>query len=530
MGNTSAKKGSGGSSAAYGERPERQGSAALGPFSFDEFSLLEELFLSLADAGGKHIDPAKFRKHFALEGADWFPERLLAVFLDGEQELTGSGERKLTLEGFREGVAATGRSSRAGMVQALYDICNPTGAVSLNPAELARLFEAAYCCGVAASQPPSRDPSPAATNGTPGTPEGTSSSDASGEPPGEGGSPSPPPSTQGLFRSDKLAESVKNHLTSAGTGGDAAGVSSQGLKVWVAERAPLLHHCLSTFMHTRCFLYGEERGLGVEALPSCAASLPSSLAVFTPPRPQEPSFLLDSHQAEVFGLALSTKALQGPWMRIYNSEEDGLSFNRVAFKLVGYGGPTVILIRERKSGAVWGGCADSPWKESNSFYGGEASFLLRLSPDFKVIPSKMASNNHFQYLNLKGFSLPHGFGMGGSTEAFRFFIPEALDDTCVGRSACLTFEQGELCPNQSRNFEVDIMEVWGVGGEEALGEALEAREKQRQYTAAQIHKARQVDKSKFATNAFDKEFLLGKTFGGGGGNYNANEDRRQGQR
>lgn len=69
------------------------------------------------------------------------------------------------------------------------------------------------------------------------------------------------------------------------------------------------------------------------------------------------------------------------------------------------------------------------------------------------------SNNHFQYLNLKGFSLPHGFGMGGSTEAFRFFIPEALDDTCIGRSACLTFEQGELCPDQSRRFEVDIMEV-----------------------------------------------------------------------
>ncbi|CAN0427857.1 unnamed protein product, partial [Hapterophycus canaliculatus] len=60
----------------------------------------------------------------------------------------------------------------------------------------------------------------------------------------------------------------------------------------------------------------------------CAASIPSSLAVFTPPRPQEPSYLLDNHQAEIFGLALSTKALQGPWMRIYNSEEDGLSFNR----------------------------------------------------------------------------------------------------------------------------------------------------------------------------------------------------------
>ncbi|CAN0468233.1 unnamed protein product, partial [Scytosiphon promiscuus] len=69
------------------------------------------------------------------------------------------------------------------------------------------------------------------------------------------------------------------------------------------------------------------------------------------------------------------------------------------------------------------------------------------------------SDGHFQYLNLKGFSLPHGIGMGGSTDAFRFFLPEALDGTCVGRSACLTFEQGELCPHSSRRFEVDVLEV-----------------------------------------------------------------------
>lgn len=64
------------------------------------------------------------------------------------------------------------------------------------------------------------------------------------------------------------------------------------------------------------------------ALPSCAASFPKSLATFSPPRSQQPSFLLDNHRAEMFGLALSNKALQGTWMRIYDSEEDGLSFNR----------------------------------------------------------------------------------------------------------------------------------------------------------------------------------------------------------
>lgn len=36
------------------------------------------------------------------------------------------------------------------------------------------------------------------------------------------------------------------------------------------------------------------------------------------------------------------------------------------------------------------------------------------------------------------------------------------------------------------------VKVWGVGGTEILEEALEAREKQRENTAAQIQKARQV--------------------------------------
>ncbi len=62
---------------------------------------------TLAGADGKHVDPQKFREHFALEGADWFPERLLAVFLEeGRQGGEGGpvGD-KLTLEGFRAGGA-----------------------------------------------------------------------------------------------------------------------------------------------------------------------------------------------------------------------------------------------------------------------------------------------------------------------------------------------------------------------------------------------------------------------------------------
>ena len=48
-----------------------------------------------------------------------------------------------------------------------------------------------------------------------------------------------------------------------------------------------------------------------------------------------------------------------------------------------------------------------------------------------------------------------------------------------------------------RSFEIDALEVWGVGGELVVAEALGARNKQRELTAANIRKARKVDKAAF---------------------------------
>lgn len=64
------------------------------------------VYRSLAGEGGRYIDPAKFERHFALEGADWFPKRLLAVFLAAQQQAVGSGSKggdRVTLDGFRDG-------------------------------------------------------------------------------------------------------------------------------------------------------------------------------------------------------------------------------------------------------------------------------------------------------------------------------------------------------------------------------------------------------------------------------------------
>jgi hypothetical protein len=76
------------------------------------------------------------------------------------------------------------------------------------------------------------------------------------------------------------------------------------------------------------------------------------------------------------------------------------------------------------------------------------------------------------YLNLKGFSLPHGLGVGGSVENFRLFIPESLEE-CTAGASCTTFEYGTLA--SGKTFDLNALEVrWlpeggGEGSEEGAG-------------------------------------------------------------
>mmetsp|Transcript_11676 Transcript_11676/g.27015 ORF Transcript_11676/g.27015 Transcript_11676/m.27015 type:complete len:152 (+) Transcript_11676:575-1030(+) len=95
----------------------------------------------------------------------------------------------------------------------------------------------------------------------------------------------------------------------------------------------------------------------------------------------------------------------------------------------------------------------------------------------------------------------HGIGFGGTVEMPRLFIAESFDG-CVARSQDPTFEGGPLLPltksgGLQKNFEIDCLEVWGVGGEEVVAEALGARNRQREIQAANIRKARKVDKAAF---------------------------------
>lgn len=105
--------------------------------------------------------------------------------------------------------------------------------------------------------------------------------------------------------------------------------------------------------------------------------------------------------------------------------------------------------------------------------------------------------------------MPHGLGLGGTKDEFRFFIPDSLEE-CTAATSCMTFEPGALGP--FKKFSIEVMEVWGCGGDVGVEAALEAQAKDRGIRDDNIRKARLVDKAAFAGNSFDQEFLLSKTF------------------
>ncbi|CAK4152996.1 unnamed protein product [Aphanomyces euteiches] len=219
--------------------------------------------------------------------------------------------------------------------------------------------------------------------------------------------------------------------------------------------------------------------------------------------------LADDPEATELSIAHVAKAdLQHSWDRLYTSTQDGLSFNRLSYHLLGYTGPT-LLVCTATDGATFGAYGDTPWKEGTKFFGGPGCFLFRLSPTFLLCPASAAQGlTNYMYYNTKGVVLPRGLGFGGTTSKFRLFLDDELDN-CYTSLKCGSYEPGSI--SLKATFQIQTLEVWGCGGEESKL----AQRGYRAETAELINRARKVDKAQFVGNSFDREMFLGKTFGHG---------------
>lgn len=269
---------------------------------------------------------------------------------------------------------------------------------------------------------------------------------------------------------------------------------------WADAVAPMFASILPTFFHFVLFP---------------ATPMPRSRTAFDAVVTDSSSvFFTTEHtvmNARTFQVACLSASLTGAYHRLYTSAADGLSFNRLQNAVLGYGGPTLMVIRST-SGGIFGAFTASAWKESKDFYGNTDCFLYQLSPCTAVY-RPTANDRNFMYCNSaarsRGYDQQaHGMGFGGDVQEPRLFLPESFDD-CVAASQDLTFENGRLLPDvgssagqqqqqQHRKvFDIDSLEVWGVGGTETVQSALQARDACRAIADEAIRRARKVDKAQF---------------------------------
>jgi len=288
---------------------------------------------------------------------------------------------------------------------------------------------------------------------------------------------------------------------------------------WSKSTAPSLSLILPSFLYTIFF--------PEKPCPPC-------LSPFTFPQLNDESAILgNGNSALLFSFACMSKSLGGAvrffgsfvfvcqgrpshttkhsfqqWHRLYTSSDDGLSFNRLQNALLGYGGPTLIVIRST-DGCVFGAFTASKWKESKDYFGNSDCFLYQLTPQTRFL-QPTGNEANYMYCNsqarLQGYNqLPRGIGFGGcTTRGPRLFIDESFSG-CYASSRDKTFQTGDLLPctdsfSQKIYFSIHQLEVWGCGGEDVVAEALESRRQARSLRAAQIRNYRTVDKAAFLTD------------------------------
>lgn len=186
---------------------------------------------------------------------------------------------------------------------------------------------------------------------------------------------------------------------------------------------------------------------------------------------------------------------------------DGRSFSRMEYSILGYSGPTLLIIKTTED-HVLGAFAREQWKDTKHFYGNAECFLFQLDPFVKV-HKPIGRDRNFIYLHseeMHGFiepryeGLPHGIGFGGSLSKPRLFIPTTLEH-CSADYLDSTFESGELLPQEAlEKFEIKSFEVWAVGGEDLVSKGLSDRAEYRERHEEALSRIREIH---------DKKALMG---------------------
>ncbi|CAD6997651.1 unnamed protein product [Ceratitis capitata] len=138
-----------------------------------------------------------------------------------------------------------------------------------------------------------------------------------------------------------------------------------------------------------------------------------------------------SSAAQIFKEKLSM--MPSHWTLLYDSNDHGLGANRFLHHVLGYRGPTLVLIHTKDDQTY---CIASPteWKETHLYTGGEGSCIIQLFPKFVILEKKP----NILYLNTSIRGYPKGVRAGSDPRKPIIAIDEHFEKVdCKGLAAVL---------------------------------------------------------------------------------------------
>lgn len=193
------------------------------------------------------------------------------------------------------------------------------------------------------------------------------------------------------------------------------------------------------------------------------------------------------------------------WDQLYCSKRHGRSFARLIANIQMYEAPSVLVLRTDK-GAVLGAVNFENWDDMGGQYSSAAAFLFIDQPAFSVLAATGKSTN-MVYVNQRNKYAPIGIGFGGQSSCPRLWIDANFDGHFLQSDAA--YEKGTI--NEGDEYQVSFsvhgLEVWGLGGIEAL----EKQQDQQGFRNDLKMQRRKVDRARMAEGGMG-EILFEKTF------------------
>ncbi|KAG5309704.1 RTC5 protein, partial [Acromyrmex insinuator] len=136
------------------------------------------------------------------------------------------------------------------------------------------------------------------------------------------------------------------------------------------------------------------------------------------------------------------------WTLLYNSGEHGTGANRFLHHVLGYRGPTLLIIRaanvERNEECpTYCVCSAVEWRESHLYWGDEDSIGIQLIPSYKI----MEKGPKVLYLNTNIRGYPHGLRFGSDPRSPLISIDESFHSVTIAGAP----------------YRIASLEVWGCG-------------------------------------------------------------------